>query len=117
VNIIIIILSVFFVSCSAYAYDSWDTTDKYLLALSYMAIMADTITTHKSLNENTHEINPILGDDPSDRKLTLFFVGNVIAITIVAHLFPTYYRKWFLGITSGIKFGSAYWNYRMELRY
>jgi hypothetical protein len=117
-NFLLIFLFIPLLSNFAFAYDSWDNTDKYLLALTLVSITADSVTTHESLkHEDTYETNPLLGEHPSDRKLVLFSFANMVTVTIVAHLFPTYYRKWFLGIVTGIKFGSAYWNYRMELRY
>ena len=75
----------------------WTPQEKALLGASWVAAGADYSTTRNALeNPNNYEINPIMGEHPSDTGLVTYMLSSQIIATGLAHFFPKY-RKMLLG--------------------
>lgn len=44
------------------------------------------------------EINPFLGDHPSQGRINTYFVGMIVGHTAIARLLPNPYRRWWQGV-------------------
>ena len=104
----IIILCTFIISCAPkYKYDNMD---KLLLTTAIVAQVADGVTTSQALDRGATELNPILGDSPSNLTLTIVkaaFVG--VLILSGSRMKPTP-RKWVFGIATVLGGGAAIHN-------
>jgi len=94
----LVILTIFFLlsGCA-----TWSRTDKILLAASWGAAFADYKTTSDVLGDGGYEMNPFIGEHPSDTKLLSYIVVTQLGVTILAHYMPRY-RKWLLGGSAAV---------------
>ena len=80
----------------------WTKQEKILLGVSCLAATTDIYTTTRFLdNQHNWEINPILGRNPSDTEVITYMISSQIVTIILAHFIPKY-RKWILGIKTGL---------------
>jgi hypothetical protein len=85
----------------------WTQQEKILLGVSCVAMLADTYTTTRFLdNSNNYEMNPILGSHPSDTNVVMYMFSSQVVAIILAHYFPKY-RSWILGIKTGLNTSGA----------
>ena len=92
----------------------WSRADKMLLVASWTAATADYSTTKSALeNPNNYEMNPIMGEHPSNTTLATYMLSSQIITTILAHYFPRY-RKAILGVKTTINTGCALHNSTLD---
>lgn len=88
---------------------TWSKTDKALLTASWLASGADYYTTTKILDNGGYEMNPLIGEHPSNEKLMMYMISSQVIVTLVAHFFPKY-RKVLLGGKTIVNTGCAIHN-------
>lgn len=96
VKTLIIFLVMMFAS-PCYAADPWTKTDIALEAIYQLTCAADWLQTRyiAANPERYRELNFILGDHPSIRKVDLYFLTMGIAHCVVSHYLPKPYRSIF----------------------
>ena len=104
-----LIALIFLVGCATAR--PWTTEEKWLLAASCTATVADMTTTLSFLDDGDWEINPIMGKHPTDTEVVATMVTSQILTIVVAHFWDDF-RKWILGVKTGINAGFAYHNIR-----
>ena len=93
---------------------SWTPAEKRWLGASWLATGADIYYTERALdNPGNHELNPFLGDHPSDTKLITYVITSQIGVTILAHFMPEW-RKWLLGGKTVLNTGCAIHNSQLD---
>lgn len=81
--------------------DSWDTTDK-TLGVTALALEVVDMGQTISISESCHsdhkfmELNPIIGSCPEKHTVYQYFIGSIIAYSIIADALPSTWRKMFL---------------------
>lgn len=74
-----------------------DKIDKALLVTTALATTADAITTRRMLDRGAVELNPIMGEHPSDGKIIAVKAIDYALIYVVAKHLPSKWRKALLG--------------------
>ena len=91
----------------------WTTQEKVLLGASCLATAADTYTTLDMLDNGNWEINPMMGEHPSDSQVIITMAATQTLIIVLAHYIPRF-RSWLLGIKTGVNAGFAFHNMRLD---
>ena len=93
-----------FIGCASSA--PWSKTDKILWGTAISLKTVDYMQTKKLVKDPLHhEKNPILGENPSQNTIDLYFATTAIGLTIIAHKLPPKWRKGWLvaaSVISGI---------------
>lgn len=108
----------FFVSVSANAQSTeWSNTDKLLLGAAMTAHIIDWgQTRYISTHSNKYaEQNPLLGRHPSTSEVNRHFALGMIAMPLMAHLFPKY-RSGILGSWLVVEVISISNNYHIGIK-
>lgn len=94
--------------------DSWDITDKALLAGCAALWYIDYQQTLEiAADENRYELNPFLGEDPSKDRVNLHFAGSFVINYLIADRLSPRNRKKYL--TLMIMFESAVVNHNIQV--
>ena len=115
---LIIILSCPLPAFSAGTWLSWDTGNTVLQA-PVTVLMAMDIGTTLDITRHAdkyHEVNPILGEHPSQDKVWKYFITAYIITTGITYVLPS---RWSHGFQMGMIGVEAYWvnhNLRIGLR-
>jgi hypothetical protein len=92
---------------------TWSTGDKVAAGYMIAGKVADFYTTERNHDNHrtwkAHERNPILGDDPSDTQLAIYFPISTLATLVIAHYIPEW-RKVILYSMGTTNFYFAYKN-------
>ena len=105
---ILIICVIFISGCS------WSKSDIAWGVASTLATGADFYTTSQMLeNPTNHEMNPILGEHPSNSEIFMVLATGQIIVLTIAHFYPTL-RPYILGGKTAISGGWAIHNSRLE---
>lgn len=91
-----LLLAILFLSSCA----SWSPHEKRLGAAMLTAHLANAYTTERMLDNGNWEMNPILGQYPSDRRVGVYFSLSGALKLFVAHLAPKYRVKILYGFTA-----------------
>ena len=89
----------------------WTKAEKVMLGASCLAVAADMTTTLDGLNNGNWETNPMMGEYPSGSQVVLTMAATHAVFIIVAHYWSDF-RKWILGIKTGVNAGFAFHNLR-----
>lgn len=94
------------------------TTSEIGLESTYSALhIADWMQTSSMVGDQRWiENNPILGRNPSRRRVNLYFASTLAAHVIALKLLPARYRPWLLAITIGIEAGAVARNAHFGIR-
>ena len=93
---------------------AWSKQDKLLGVASCIAAAGDAYTTTMALdNPNNWEINPILGEHPSDTEVIIYMVTSQGIALLVAHIFPKL-RPWILGGKTVVNLGGTINNMQLD---
>ena len=86
----------FLVSCS-----TWSKTDRALLGTAITLRAVDYLQTKKLVKDPEHyEQNPILGENPKQNTIDLYFLTTAIGLTIIADkLSPKWRKHWLIGFS------------------
>ena len=77
---------------------TWDKEDTVLQATVVSLLLMDmTQTLYVSGHDEYCELNPLLGERPSRDKVYGYFLGGIVAHTVISYLLPKEYRKWWQG--------------------
>ena len=76
---------------------AWDKTDQILYGTTVLVTYTDYKSTIDGLDAGLRELNPILGEHPSDTTLALFSVGVALGAYYMAQYMSPADRKFFLG--------------------
>ena len=119
-RIIIFLLTFILISSTVYAgnwnFCSWPTEDKALEVFYQGLNMADLYTTDELLDKGYRELNPLLGDHPSDDKLIIYMGLNAVLHYVVTGYFmdkDPQWKHWWQGLTIGAKGAAVFWNIRV----
>jgi len=91
----------------------WTKGEKILLVASILAAGADYYTTERCLDRGGSEMNPLIGEHPTDTQLFLKGWGGYAGLIIITH----YSGKWrpvFLGGLIVLNTGFAIHNSRLD---
>ena len=89
----------------------WRTTEKTLLVASTLAAAADYYTSERIMDRGGRELNPLIGEHPSDAKLGFYMLGTQTLTVIISHYIPCL-RKPLLGVKTAVNAGFAIRNDR-----
>ena len=99
------------------AADAWSTTDKALATAFVAGSIADWRQTRDIANHpDIHEVNPFLGDHPSNSRIDTFFVASRLITLGAAHFLPGKYRTPFLTGAVAIQVGYVANNAHLGLK-
>ena len=92
--------------------------EEYVFQALHAADMAQTMYSINHL-DNFVEVNPILGRNPSNEKIAVFFVGTGLlhaatTLYLMDH-YPQYVKRW-EHISIGVKGAAIVWNYTVILK-
>jgi len=80
---------------TAFAWDKEDTALQATVVATMLVDMAQTL--YISGHDEYSELNPLLGERPSRDRVYGYFLGGIVAHTVVSYLLPKEYRKWWQG--------------------
>ena len=86
-TVIILLILVFILPAQAQAEEPWSDRSKLWAATSAIALANDWATTRdmtQRYNEGYHELNPILGRNPSTDRVDLHFLIAIPAVYLIA---------------------------------
>ena len=86
--------------------------------LSTVLLIGDWMQTREIVrNPNLYEMNLFLGEEPSMRKVDLWFTGAIATNAVIGLNLPKKYQKfWFSGV-SIVEFGFNVNNYQLGIKY
>jgi hypothetical protein len=81
----------------------WTTLDTILQSTYAFTLIADWAQTRQICKfDNLQESNPIMGRNPSNKTINIFFVGNFLIHTTISYFLPKPYRTvwqaYFIGV-------------------
>jgi hypothetical protein len=72
----------------------WNSTDKILFrSFVVLQVIDYNQTLAIAYDDHHHELNPIMGRDPSDSTVMLYFVGSTVANYLVSDALSLKYRR------------------------
>ncbi len=113
-----ILIIIFFLSVApAYCGDEWTTEDTAYQS-AFLAITAiDWLQTKEIARDPAHkESNPILGSNPGQNEIDMYFAGCAIAHTAIAYYLPRKYRRIWQYVWIGVEAGYVGYNYNAGIR-
>lgn len=72
----------------------WTTGEVACIGVMALGQIGDGVSTHNVLSRGGYELNPILGEHPSDGKLIAWKVATSAFILLIAHVAPSIDQKW-----------------------
>lgn len=110
-----ILIVLMLIGCAHYQRDPWTKEDTALALAGIVAVSADAYTTTRFLDHDMNrELNPILGERPTDTEVVaVLAVGQAITIG-VAYFLPKEYRRALLGGKAIANTGCAIHNTTLE---
>ena len=94
----VVIVSMALLLLSSCSPRPWTKQEKLAAGYFCIAHFADYYTTNRMLNNpGNWEENPILGEHPSDSKVTVYFSLTAIGALAVGHFWPDARKPLFLG--------------------
>ena len=111
--LIIIALSLITLTGCATSPRPWSTTEKTMLAASCLAMVADTYTTIDMLDRGHYEMNPMMGEYPSNGTVISVMALTQVAAAVLAHYWPAF-RTWGLGGKTVFNAGLAFHNTQLK---
>lgn len=118
INHIVIGAALALSSVSAFAHDAWTTADTAREVAFDAEMLMDhqqTLYIHQHSNEY-HEVNPILGRNPSSGAVDRYFVAAAVGHYAVSYFLPANYRGIWQYVTLGVEGGVVYHNYSIGIR-
>ena len=91
----------------------WTPAEKALLVTSTLAAAADYYTSERIMDRGGRELNPIIGEYPSDAKLGFYMLGTQTLTVIISH-YISCLRKPLLGFKTVVNTGFAIRNDRQN---
>jgi len=97
-------VAIVFVGCASFAPErhprKWTKDEKIALIHYFAGHSSDYYTTlrHQDYEDRIHEMNPVMGKYPSDRKITAYFAVTTGLILLVAHCYPKIRKPLLLNI-------------------
>ena len=88
----------------------WDGWDKALYVSLLGGVVADIASTDYNTNNGFEEQNPVCGDGKPETTIPIN-IAVLIAGYYIADYLPPTPRKWFLGVSSVLRWGTAGVNY------
>ncbi len=118
-NIVIWILIILIIPSLSIA-SNWSKEDTYWEAACLSVITVDWMQTHHMAEKDFYvngkqlrEINPILGSQPTQKDVDLYFVSALAVHATAAFLLPKKWRRIFQGGTVGLELFIIGNNYRL----
>ena len=78
----------------------WDRTEKVMLVLSVAAVGADCYTTERFLEKGYRELNPLIGEHPTDTELVVRGGALYGVFLLIAHYIPGLRKILLMGQTT-----------------
>ena len=112
-----IIFFVIALCCSNANADKWTSRDTAYQGTAITLLAVDWLQTKEiARNPEYHETNPILGRNPKQSEVDLYFAGCAIGHTLVAYYLPQKYRRWWQYVWIGVQSGYVCQNIIMGVR-
>ena len=106
-RLILISLVIISFSTSCASPRPWNKQEKVAAGFNVLGIMADAYATENMLdNSNHYELNPSLGEHPTDTQLAIYFPITVIITLGLSHFYPKLRKPLLFGYGS-LSFGAA----------
>ena len=107
-----------FVSCGqAQAFDAWSDQD-YIMHGVFTALhgvdMMQTLKIARNADEYT-ERNPILGDNPNQTQVVVYFASTWVAQTALVHVLPSAWRPYAQSVMIAVPVGAVINNFSIGL--
>ncbi len=103
----IVLSFIFLLACDARS-DEWTRADTAWEASAVALIAIDWMQTTSFRQENYYETNPILGTEPSQRRVNLLIGGAMLGHVVVARLLPGGWpRRAFQALTITMELGAV----------
>jgi len=110
----IVISSVLLCSC---AHDPWTKADTALLSAGLGLKAVDYLQTKEvARNANYWETNPVMGANPGQNEIDLYFLASALVQGGVAWFLPSDWRKAYLGCWIGISGRNVFHNHKIGVR-
>ena len=108
-------------SCAAlqnYKPDTWTQDQVILQTAAHALTVIDWGMTLDiaSQPDKYWEINPVLGEHPSRSDVNRYFIASILSKTLITHLLPTKWRKYWLGLNIGVSGYLVNRNYGIDLK-
>jgi len=81
------------IGCSTLHRYEWTKQDKIAAGVMLAGRAADMISTHYALEHGAREVNPFLGEHPSDLELAAWGVGTAAIMLVLADFVPPKLRQ------------------------
>ena len=91
----------------------WTREEKALLVVSILAAGADLYTTEQALDRGNYEMNPLIGEYPTDTELMIKLPVLQVSYWVLCHYWPQM-RMGLLGCKIAINTGNAIHNNKLE---
>ena len=109
----IILLATVLVFSSCATPRPWTKGEKISAYYFCVAHFADAYTTNQMLDNGYHENNPVLGEYPSDSKVTIYFSLTGAAALVLGHFWPELRKPLFIGYGT-LNAGCAIYNSQLD---
>jgi hypothetical protein len=116
--IIILVLSFAFLPCSQVkAFDDWSDQDYIMhgvFSSLHMVDMLQTMKIARNADEYT-ERNPILGNNPNQTQVVVYFASTWMVQTAFVHVLPSYMRPYAQAVMIAVPVGAIANNFSVGL--
>lgn len=86
------------------------------LALTTLLILDWGQTRDIATNPRFHELNPLLGRNPSTGRVDNYFAATTVGHYLVSRALPPEYRRVWQYLWIGSQTATVHWNYQMGVR-
>jgi hypothetical protein len=96
----------------------WTSEDVYR-QMAFITVSAiDWRQTQRIANspEKWRELNPVLGEHPTQKRVNVYFFSAIVAHTVIAALLPKECRKNWQYFWTGAQGAAVSWNYRQGIK-
>jgi len=101
-------------SCSGYrTFQPWTTQEIAVEGAYLVSSYIDNTQTKNIDNEDGRELNPQLGEHPSDQEVDEYFISTRLLHFSFAYFLDHEERMQFQMFTLGMSVATIYWNFRM----
>ena len=115
VNILNILILLAITGCGHF--DKWTREDKILQGTQLFVQGIDWLQTREIVDDPHYwETNPHIGEDPTTRDVDRYFIMSAGLGTLVTHILPQEYRKYWLMFRIGTSSAMVMHNYHIGIR-
>ncbi len=111
----LLFILVFLTGCGHF--DRWTREDKILQGIQLGVQGIDWLQTREIVDDPYYwETNPYIGEDPTTIDVDRYFIMSAGLGTLVTHILPQEYRKYWLSFRIGVSSNAVIHNYHIGIR-